>query len=255
MVAGEVEAWLAAVLLLGLRLAPTLAFAPPFSLVRTPPILRLFVTVGLAAGLVGARPELAQIRPTPSVLVTAALGEATIGLVFMLAFQVAFAGLYTAGRTIDVQAGFGLATLIDPSNRTSTPLIGSLFAYAAGAAFFAFSGHLALIQLFAASLDVAPFGLGFAPETLQPLLQLMSVVFLIGFGVAGASVLALFLADIVIGLLARTAPQINALMLGFQVKTLLLLIVLPLSFGAASALLPRVGVAALEALPRMLASG
>ena len=69
------------------------------------------------------------------------------------------------------------------------------------------------------------------PHSLERLSAYMSLMFLMAFGVAGASVLALFLCDMVIALLSRTVPQMNVLILGFQVKTIVLLLTLPLAFG------------------------
>ena len=80
----------------------------------------------------------------------------------------------------------------------------------------------------------------------------MSVIFLMGFGLGGMVVLALFLTDLVIALLSRTVPQMNVLMLGFQVKSLVLLTVLPLSLGAGGALLMRMVTFSLDQIPRMI---
>jgi len=90
------------------------------------------------------------------------------------------------------------------------------------------------------------------PTSLAPLEQFMSVIFLMGFGLGGTAVLALFLTDLVIALLSRTVPQMNVLMLGFQVKSLVLLTVLPLSLGAGGALLMRIVMFSLDQMPRMI---
>jgi flagellar biosynthetic protein FliR len=175
-----------------------------------------------------------------------------LGTIFVLAFQLAFGALYVAGRTIDIQAGFGLALLIDPKSNSQMPLVGTLFAYAAGAMFFAFGGHIALLKLFAASLHLIPLGTWAMPHSIERISAFASLTFLMAFGVAGASVLSLFLADLVIALLSRTVPQMNVLVLGFQIKTILLLLVLPLSFGIGGASVIQLMAYTLEALPRML---
>ncbi len=48
-----------------------------------------------------------------------------------------------------------------------------------------------------------------------------------------------------------TVPQMNVLVLGFQVKTLLLLIVLPSAFGVGGALLTRMLALTLSPIPRL----
>jgi len=245
--------WIFSCLILGLRVAPVFAFAPPFSLIRMPALFRMLFGLGLSACLVSANPGSALITDMGAAAVfIAGLRELMLGMMFVLVFQLAFAALYLAGRTIDIQAGFGLALLIDPTTRAQTPLVGMLLAYAAGAVFFAMDGHIQLLGLLSASLEAIPIGRWTLAGSLAPLLAFTSMVFLAAFGVAGASILVLFLVDLVIALLSRTVPQMNVLVLGFQIKTIVLLLVLPLSFGLGGALLARMMAMTLQALPGIL---
>ncbi|MEI9930248.1 MAG: flagellar biosynthetic protein FliR [Rhizomicrobium sp.] len=136
----------------------------------------------------------------------------------MLALQIAFGALYVAGRTLDIQAGYGLAVLIDPGTQSQVPLIGTLFVYAAAVVFFGVDGHIALLRMLAASLDAIPLGGWTMPHSIERLTAFIGMTFLTAFGVAGGSILAMFLIDMAIALLSRTVPQMNVLVLGFQVE-------------------------------------
>jgi flagellar biosynthetic protein FliR len=246
-------AWVFPSLLLSLRIAPVFAFAPPFTLTPVPAMFRSLLGVGLAACLAGAHPEQARLADAQvATLLSAGARELLLGVIFATVLQLAFAALAMAGRTVDIQAGFGLAMLIDPTTRAQTPLVGTLFAYAAGLVFFALDGHADLMRIFAESLQAAPLGRGVAPADLSALYGFISAVFLTAFGVAGGAILCLFLADLAIAALSRTAPQMNVLVLGFQLKTILILLVLPMTFGFAGAMLARITALALEALPGLL---
>jgi flagellar biosynthetic protein FliR len=243
-------------LLLSLRVAPVFAFAPPFTLVRLPGTVRMLMGLGIAAclvggGLPGAMFDGAGAGP----IIAAAARELLIGMSFVMMFQIAFGAIYVAGRTVDIQAGFGLAMLIDPTTRSQTPLVGTLFAYAAASIFFAMGGHHDVLRLFAASLEAVPIGTANVPTTVMRVTSFLSVSFLIAFGVAGGAVLTLFLADLAIAVMSRTVPQMNVLLLGFQVKTILLLIVLASAFGGSGALLARLMAAMLSATAGILARG
>lgn len=243
-----------ACLLLGLRVAPVFALAPPFSLIRLPPSFRVLFGLGVAACLVAADPADTRI-PDLSLgfIVVAGLRELLLGSVFVMAFQLMFGMLYIAGRTIDIQAGFGLATLIDPASQNQTPLVGTLFVYVASAVFFALGGHQDLLRLIEASLHAIPLGTGqLHADALGHLATFLGVVSATSFGIAGGAILSLFLADLAIALMSRTVPQMNVLMLGFQVKTLLMLLVLPVAFGASAALFARMTTYTLEAIPGLL---
>ena len=245
--------WIVSCLLLGMRIAPVFVFAPPFSLVRMPRLFLLLLGVGLSVCLVSAFPAMTTL-PNLSVhaIVVAAVRELLLGGMFALAFNLVYGALYFAGRVIDVQAGYGFALLIDPTSQQQTPLVGTLFAYAAGGVFFAMGGHVELVRLFAASLQAIPLGAWELPHSIARVEMFLSVVMLTSFGIAGGSILVLFLVDIVIALMSRTIPQMNVLILGFQMKTILLLIALPSSFGIAGALFLRINASLLQTLPRML---
>jgi len=245
--------WVVATLLLSLRIAPAFALAPPFTLTRVPPLFRVMFGLAVSACVVSAHPGAAwTLGFEAGGLVLAAVRELFLGAMVVAALQVMFGALYFAGRTLDVQAGFGLALLIDPTSRTQTPLVGTLFAYAAGVVFFAMNGHGELLRLLGASLDAIPLGAAAPIPPIGRMAAFMSAAFLIAFGIAGTTILCLFITDLTVAMLSRTAPQMNVLVLGFQVKTIILFLVLPTSFGVAGALFARLGRLTLEAIPGLL---
>jgi flagellar biosynthetic protein FliR len=249
----ELTSWMVSCLLLGLRIAPVFAFAPPFSLTRMPRLFLVLLGLGLSACLVAANPQAARLADLSLYsIVTAALREAALGSMFVLAFQIVFGALYLAGRTVDLQAGLGFALLVNPTSQAQMPLVGTLFAYAAGGVFFSLGGHIDLLRLFSASLEAVPIGSWAMPSSIARVTGFTSMVFLVAMGVAAASILSLFLVDMITALLCRTVPQMNVLVLGFQVKTVVLLMVLPVSFGMAGALFMELMTFTLETLPRMI---
>jgi flagellar biosynthetic protein FliR len=253
MVTAPLVNWVVASLLMGLRIAPVFALAPPFTLFRLPRRFLLLLGLGLSVCLVATYPaETALSDLSLHGIVVAAARELLLGSMFALAFHLVFGALYLAGRTIDIQAGYGFALLVDPTSQAATPLVGTLFAYAAGAVFFAANGHIELIRVLAASLQTIPLGSWTLPDSLDRITAFLSVVMLTALGIAGGAILALFLVDMVIALMSRTVPQMNVLILGFQVKTIVLLLALPTSFGIAGALFLRLTANLLQFLPRML---
>lgn len=249
----DLTSWVISCLLVGLRVAPVFAFSPPFSLTRMPRLFLVLMGLGVSACLVSANPQATQLfDQSVGGIVAAALREAALGLMFVLAFQIVFGALYLAGRTIDLQAGFGFALLVDPSSQAQMPLVGTLFAYVAGAVFLSFNGHTELLRLLGGSFEAVPMGSWAMPSSLNRITDFVSLVFLMALGIAAASVSALFLVDVVIAFLSRTVPQMNVLVLGFQVKSIVLFLVLPLSFGMSAALFLRLMTVTLETIPRMI---
>lgn len=251
---GDFADQVVATLLISLRIAPTLAFAQPFTLLRVPATVRLMLSISLAAWLVAANPEATwQSGFWSAGLPIVAANELLLGITLALALQLAFAALLVAGRAIDIQAGFGLAVLVDPATRAAMPLVGTVFAYLGGAIFFAIGGPADLLAIWAASVDRVPLG-GAAAGSADPgvLIDYMGVVFLMAIGLAGLVLLVLFILDLAIAFLSRTMPQMNVLLLGFQVKAIATLAVLPIALPLSGALFVRLLRHALETTSRML---
>ena len=234
------SAFLTAALLASLRIVPTLAFSPPFTLLRIPPTVRVMISIGLAAWIVAAFPAQtsATIPQQPS-LVGAALAELLIGIALALALQLAFAAILTVGRLVDLQAGFAFAMLADPTNRSQLPLVGMILAYCAGALFFLSDGPASLLAIWATSVEHLPLGSGLDPEAVAKLLAFIGIIFTMALGAGGLILLTLFLIDLTIAFMSRTLPQMNVLFLGFQVKTIATLLLLPVTIATSAALLLR----------------
>jgi flagellar biosynthesis protein FliR len=230
-----------ATLLLSLRFAPTLAFAPPFTLMRVPAIVRLMLAVLVSAWLVAAWP--AQTSGSGFLetgLAATAGAEILLGVSLALSLQLAFAALLMAGRAIDIQAGFGLALLLDPTTRTQVPLVGTLLVYATAAIFFATGGPGDLLAIWSLSVSEIPLGAArIGGEQLATLSTFISAVFVMAFGAAGLMMLVLFIIDLAIAFMSRTLPQMNVLLLGFQVKTLATLAILPVAIALSATLFLR----------------
>lgn len=235
---GIVDIWIAS-LLVALRIVPTLAFAPPFTLMRIPATVRVLLAVGLSFWLVSARPELTSAHVAGNSLPGLVLGELVVGVAIALGLQLAFAAIMWAGRALDIQAGFGLAMLADPTTNAQIPLAGTILAYTAAMIFFATGAHYDLLALWLASVEALPLGYGIVQPDMTALGQYLATVFFLSIGLVGAAMLAIFLADIVIAFLSRTLPQMNVLLLGFQVKAMVMVVTLPIAISFAGALFLR----------------
>lgn len=235
-----------------MRLVPLLGFTPPFTLTRLPRTIRALMSVGLAAAIAGGHPAAQLVGALDAAnIIPAAAHELFIGLMLSVPLHLLYAAIYTAGRTIDIQAGYGLALLIDPTSQAQTPLIGTLFAYLAGVIFFAANGQEDILRIIVASLDIAPTGTFRAATTVSGVAAQATLMLSLAFGVVGGMVLTLFIIDMLIAVLARTVPQLNALVIGIQVKSFALLLVLPMTLGLGGALLARMVAITLEAMARL----
>lgn len=233
-----IDIWIAS-LLVALRLAPALTFAPPFTLLRVPATIRVLLAIGLAFWIVAARPELTTERMVGLSLPGLILGELVLGITIALGLQLAFAAILWAGRALDIQAGFGLAMLADPTTNAQIPLAGTILAYTAAMIFFATGAQYDLLALWLASVETLPVGYGILQPDMAAVGAYLASVFFIAVGLVGAAMLAIFLTDLVVAFLSRTLPQMNVLLLGFQAKAMVMVVTLPIAMGFAGALFLR----------------
>jgi flagellar biosynthetic protein FliR len=221
--------WTMGILLLSLRIGPVFVLAPPFSQTQVPARVRVCLVLALAACLAHGVPS--TVYANSANLLMAAVAELMLGLAIAFAFQTAFAALSFAGRVLDVQAGYGLAMVIDPGSRAQAPMFGTILTLVAGLLFFATNGHLELLRLFATLLRVIPLGYAQLMSNPQALIGYFGVTMGMGLVAVSAVMVTLFLIDLSIAFLSRALPQMNALMLGLQIKTIATLVMMTLSAG------------------------
>ncbi|MFC5475487.1 flagellar biosynthetic protein FliR [Paraherbaspirillum soli] len=245
--------WAVAVFLLSARLSSVLTFAPPFSMLNAPLRVRVLLAVGLSACLVSSGPVPDLIGMATGALVQSLCIELAIGLVMVFALQAAFGSLYFIGRVMDVQAGFGLAMIIDPATKGQSPLFGTLLALAAGMVFFSVNGHHDFLRLFAGLYDALPVGSLSVQMMPERAIAYMGTVFGLALAAGAAVLIVLFLLDIGIAFMSRTLPQMNVLLFGLQIKTVTSLLVLAACFGLLSPVLLRIQQTALRFIAEVFA--
>jgi flagellar biosynthesis protein FliR len=245
------ELWLFTSLLASLRLVPLFSFTPPFTLIRLPRLFRALFAVGVTAMIVGGGTGRLLPSVEPVRLIETAALELSLGLAFALPWHLLFGALNVAGRAIDIQSGLGIALTIDPTTRAQTPLVGTIFALLAAAMFFATDGTGQVLRIIATSLDLVPVGTAITLPTVAAVGAHATLMAGLALAAAGSVILTMLLLDVIIAVLTRSVPQMNALMLGIQVKVLVLLLVLPVILGSAMGLFARMMVLSLEAMARI----
>jgi len=215
--------WLLATLLLSVRVAAATMLAPVFGPSQVPGTVRVLLSLGIAAAIVAALPAVPTsdnpLDSTPH-LAVAALSELLIGASLSFGFLAAYAATQVAGRVLDIQMGFGVASVLNPATAGFSPLLGSVFGMAAVATFLALDGHHVLIQALALSARAVPPGARFAVDW-DAVLKQSGVMFTFGTALAAPVMLALLLADLAMAVLARSMPSLNVFVLSFSIKIVL----------------------------------
>lgn len=215
--------WCLSVALLTVRLSVAVALSPALSAFGVPAMVRVVLTVALAALTFAYRspaPEAAVWAANPELLLLPVLSEAFIGALLGLGVHGVLAALALAGRLMDVQIGFAIGSVFDPVTRTSSNVLGSLVSLLGVTLFVVSDAHLQLAQLIAQTIDALPLGaLPPLNDPLQPLLAAGSM-FSLGLALAAPVAVALLLTDLTIAVASRNMPQVNVLILAIPVKVI-----------------------------------
>lgn len=212
--------------LLFARLSGLFAFFPFFSHMSIPLSIKTSLTFFMVIFLLPLAPAL-HVELSLLSLSLAIVSELLIGLVAGLFLTIVLSMLQLAGMQISFVMGFTMASVIDPQTSTSTPLMSQFLSLIGLMVVIAFNGHHQMLMFIVDSLKILPLG-SFYPQTniLTYLAQAVTNMFIYGF-ILSFPILALsLLLDVVFGMLMKTMPQFNLLVVGFPVKIIVAFIVL-----------------------------
>jgi len=230
-------AWLTGTLLLAARVAAATMLAPVLGPTQIPAPVRVMISLALAAFLILAVPVSIPALASVTGLVIAMLGELLVGASLAFGFLVAYAATQIAGRTLDVQFGYGAAAVLSPTTQTPQPLLGTVFGMAAVAVFLGMDGHHVLIRALTLSTERYPPGALALNLDLVEHIRFSGAMFTFGLALAAPVMLMLLLADVALAVMARSMPQLNVFVLSFSVKIVLGLAGLALSVKLAGGVL------------------
>ena len=160
--------------------------------------------------------------------------ELLIGLTLGLGVVVLFSGIQLAGDVVGRVSGSMLADIYDPASGASIPLFSHLLFSLTLAVFVCLGGHRIVMAGLLDTFQSIPPGQAGLPDSLTDMfVTLVTQSFALGLRAAAPIITSLLLANLVLGLIGRTLPQLNILAIGFGLNAMLTFGVLILCMGAA----------------------
>ncbi len=236
---------LLAVFLLSLRIGVLLVLTPLFSNLTRLTGIRVLLTLMLSVAIVwgqtvGGQPVWHHLSPNLGAVLLGAIGEVVLGAVLAFSVFSAFGVFSLAGKIVDVQSGFGLASVFDPVTRASAPIFSHMLNLLAVAVFFALDGHHALMRGIAFSVQQLPPGTLLKTLPMAAVLRQFGLMFSLAVALIAPVMFGLFLVEAGMALLSRVLPQMNVLVMGVAVKIVVALIIFALSLGMFLPLMGRI---------------
>ncbi len=136
-----------------------------------------------------------------------------------LSFVVALNCIYLLGSLIDRNIGFSMVSIVNPMGTQQLPISANFFYIIAMMLFFIIDGHHQLIRVFVQSYEYAPLGMKFLNiHGVWELILILQKTFVLGFQLASPFIITIIVANIILGLLAKSMPGMNVFMIGMPFK-------------------------------------
>ncbi len=222
----------AAVFLLMLtRLSGVFIASPFFGSMNIPKYIRVGTAFFMAVVFFPVVDNLPQLRLPTTVFGYAGvvLVELFIGWLIGFVAYITLSAINMAGKIMDLQVGFSMVSVMDPTSGQQNALIGS-FLYNLGIiVFLVTNGHHVLLSAMVESFRAIPI---MGMETNLAITDLMvnftNGIFSTGVKIAMPVTFAILLTNVSLGILARTMPQLNIFVVGVPLQIIIGIFILAL---------------------------
>ena len=217
-------------LLIFARVIALVFTAPLLSSGNIPAVARVGLSLFITAGILPWMENLGYTIPDTGLFYAAlVLGEVLIGLSLGFLLNVIYSAFQLAGQLFSLQMGFAASQVYDPLAQIQLPLIGQFLNLIAMFVLLSVSGlqKLFLVGIYRSFQTVTAYTfLERRDAILQLVFRSISGLFAQALLIALPIIGTLFLVSVSMGLLAKAAPQMNLLMLGFPINILVAFLIL-----------------------------
>ncbi|MCW8996517.1 MAG: flagellar biosynthetic protein FliR [Psychromonas sp.] len=194
----------------------------------TPTRIRLFYALAITLAVLPIIPpapaniELFSFASAVVILQQLLIGIA-IGTISVFVVQT----FVIAGQVIAMQTSLGFASMADPANGQSSPVVGQFYVLLVTLLFLTLDGHLLMIEMIVKSFDTLPVSMqGLLALDYRKIAGWFSLMFSAALAFSIASMVAMLLVNLSFGIMTKAAPQLNIFSLGFSVSMVFGLFVL-----------------------------
>lgn len=214
----QILAWVTPVLWPFLRVLALFQILPVLGQRTVPARVRVALSFLVALCASGVAPPVDPVPLDSPLAVMLLVQQLLIGLSLGFAVRLVFAAVELAGELIGLQMGMNFAGFFDPVMASQSTAASRFFATLVSFLFIVTNGHLRVIEVVVASLQAFPVG----PEPFAFLRAVQpqtwgAQIFSMGLWIALPMMAVMLFVNLVLGVIARVAPQSNIFALGFPI--------------------------------------
>lgn len=145
--------------------------------------------------------------------------EAIVGLSLGFVTRFLFVGVQMAGELAGNQMGFGMSRVMDPSSAAQVSIISEFKTLVVTLFYLILNGHHMLMTGLAESYRLVPLGrVHYDTHIVRVVVSMAGGIFEAGVKIGAPIIISLLLANILLGVLARTVPQMNVFIVGLPLR-------------------------------------
>jgi len=205
------------------RIAALVMVAPIFSSNFVTARIRLLIALAISIAIIPSIPSVAPaVSPLSGDGLLLVAHQIMIGACMGFMLQLLFNAFIIAGQIVAMQMGLGFASMVDPQNGVTVPVISQFYSIFVTLVFISLNGHLILLQVLTESFITLPVLTTGLPHTsFRDVVAQASWMFAAGVLVALPAIGSLMMVNLAFGILSRAAPQISPFSIGFPLTIIL----------------------------------
>lgn len=210
------------------RIATFVAVAPFFSMSQVPRKVKTGLSFSVALLLWFAVPTQELVYETVIDYAGIVMKEAIVGLLIGFSANICNHIILFAGRLIDMDMGFAMVNVFDTVTKEQVSISGTLYNYLVMICLLVSGMHTYVLRALIDSYSLIPINEAVFDINgiYQGTLTFLADYVVIGFRIYLPIFMSLMILNVVLGVLAKVAPQMNMFVVGMQLKILVGLMVM-----------------------------
>lgn len=218
MTAAEASAFVATLFWPFMRISAMMMAMPAIGTRLVPVRIRIVASMAITLLVIPLIPDVPTVEALSFSGLLISVQQILIGIAMGFVLQMVLGALTITGEAISMGMGLGFATMVDPQNGVSVPVISQFFLIVGTLLFLSLGGHLLLIQLLVESFNTLPIAeIGVTRESFWAIVNFGSQMFVGAVWVGIPAIIAILVLTLAMGVMTRAAPQLNIFSVGFPI--------------------------------------
>ena len=214
----QLTAWIAAFVFPLARILALISSAPVLGNKQIP--IRVKIGLGMLITVIVA-PTIAMpanIEPASAEGIFVLAQQILVGLAMGFTMRLVFTAVEMAGDLAGMQMGLGFASFYDPVNASYSPIIAQFLGILTTLAFLSFDGHLYMLSALVDSFQAFPVSASMPSAiAFRTMTEWGTIIFTHSLQLSMPLIGALMITNLALGILTRSAPQLNIFAIGFPI--------------------------------------